>query len=96
MPFNSSRSERSPRSTPETLRFGGLPVHLASVKAAQSDVVRCFGFGVVVSNGGLDGLHVDLFGRVVHGSHGMVSQNAGGIRLHGVSTNVDESGFQTP
>ena len=51
--------------------FGGLPVRPVSVQAAEGDVVAGARLGVVFPDGGLDGPHPDLFGRVVLGSHGV-------------------------
>ena len=51
--------------------LGGLPVRPVSVQAAEGDVVAGARLGVVFPDGGLDGPHADLFGRVVLGSHGM-------------------------
>ena len=51
--------------------FGGLPACPVSVQAAEGDVVAGARLGVVFPDGGLDGPHADLFGRVVLGSHGM-------------------------
>jgi hypothetical protein len=75
MPFNSSKLERAPRSTPsattDTVRFGGFPVHPVSMKEGEGDVVTGCRFGVVFTDGGLDRPDADLFGRIVLGSHGM-------------------------
>jgi hypothetical protein len=75
MPFNSLKSEGSPSSTPsatpDTVPFGGLPVHPVSMKEGEGDVVTGARLGVVFSDGGLDRPNADLFGSGGLGSHGM-------------------------